>query len=63
MKNRAAEPPAFSRAQISATVPPPIARLAEPAKPAIKRHTRRVAKLFAAPDAAMKARNTVRVPM
>jgi hypothetical protein len=63
MKKRAAEPPDFSRAHISATVPPPMARPADPANPARKRHTRRVAKLFAAPEPAIKARKAVRVPI
>lgn len=63
MKKSAAVPPAFSSAQISATVPPPIATPAEPRKAAKNRHTRSEAKLLEAPAPAVKAKKEVQVPM
>lgn len=63
IKNKAADPPAFSRCQISATLPPPIARPAEPRKAAKKRHKRSEVNVSDAPAPTVNARKHVHVPI
>lgn len=63
MNNNAGPLPTFSRAQRSATVPPPMASPAEPRNAARNLHARRLAKVVDAPAPAVKARKQVQVPI